>query len=176
MRLFFLRSFFTGVLLLPLFIFAQINVIPMPAQVVMPASADSFTITPNTTLVAEHPSVQHAARFFNDYLKQLYGFNLKKVRKPVAGNAIYLSIQGNNDTVSGSYELDISNSQISIKGNDGSGVFYGLQSLLQLLPVDKTAVLKMPFISIKDAPRYAYRGIMLDGPAFFSGRLYKKVY
>lgn len=169
MRLFFQRSFFTSVLLLPLFIFAQINIIPMPAQVVMPASADSFIITSNTTLVAGHPSLQSTARFFNDYLKQVYGLALKTAKKPVAGKTIYLSVQNGTDTALGAYELNVGNSQIAIKGRDGSSVFYGLQSLLQLLPVEKTAALKVPFVSIKDAPRYAYRGIMLDvGRHFFS--------
>lgn len=174
MLLFFKRSFYAAFFVLPLSVFAQINIIPMPAQVTMPATADSFTITSETVLVVENPSLQHAARFFNEYLNQLHGVTLKTAKKGGPANAIHLRVQ-RKDTVSGGYELDVANSQISINGNDENGVFYGVQSLLQLLPVEKTVALNVPHVSIKDAPRYAYRGVMLDvGRHFFPVDFVKK--
>lgn len=65
-----------------------------------------------------------------------------------------------------SYQLEISKKGIHIIGADAKGVFYGIQSLLQLLPPDafsKTqASIILPNLIIKDAPRYEYRGFHLD--------------
>ena len=65
-----------------------------------------------------------------------------------------------------SYQLEISKKGIHITGADAQGVFYGIQSLLQLLPPDafskKQASITLPNLMIKDAPRYEYRGYNLD--------------
>ena len=44
----------------------------------------------------------------------------------------------------------------------GAGLFYGVQTLLQLLPTDSNATAKLPCMIIEDAPRFGYRGLMLD--------------
>lgn len=66
-----------------------------------------------------------------------------------------------------SYTLDISKEKgIVIKSSDAAGAFYGVQSLIALLPINsfegKQEGLSVPEISIKDAPRFAYRGMHLD--------------
>ncbi|NBU36201.1 MAG: beta-N-acetylhexosaminidase, partial [Bacteroidetes bacterium] len=65
-----------------------------------------------------------------------------------------------------SYQLEISKMGVHITGADAKGVFYGIQSLLHLLPPDafskKQASITLPNLMIKDAPRYEYRGYHLD--------------
>jgi len=64
--------------------------------------------------------------------------------------------------------MTISGDNISINGNNEEGVFYGVQTLIQLLPAEKSNNLAVQQCSIKDAPRFAYRGMMLDcGRHFF---------
>lgn len=65
------------------------------------------------------------------------------------------------------YHLKFSNDEgVSITGNDGHGIFYGIQSFLSLLPVDAyetpQEILKLPMITLLDAPRFPYRAIYLD--------------
>ena len=66
------------------------------------------------------------------------------------------------------YRLDVSPKAISISANQPAGLFYGVQTLLQLFPADiesKTVVKRTwtaPSVRILDYPRFAWRGMMLD--------------
>lgn len=70
------------------------------------------------------------------------------------------------------YQLNISQHAITITGNDTAGVFYGIQSLLALLPITQSnanSALTLPLVSIDDAPRYAWRGMHYDMARNFHG-------
>lgn len=62
------------------------------------------------------------------------------------------------------YGLRVDNEGIHIEASEGTGVFYALQSLRSLLDVSAfaTSEISLPYVDIKDEPRYAYRGFMLD--------------
>jgi len=68
--------------------------------------------------------------------------------------------QLSNPSSNESYQLEVNVSEelIKITGTGKAGVFYGVQTLLALMD-DKGLV---PQVSIKDSPRYSYRGLMLD--------------
>ena len=69
----------------------------------------------------------------------------------------------------------VSPSAISISAPTANGAFYGVQTLIQLLPVEKAADLKIPAVLIEDYPRFKYRGLMLDcGRHFFPPDFVKK--
>ncbi|MGB0931934.1 MAG: family 20 glycosylhydrolase, partial [Chitinophagales bacterium] len=72
-----------------------------------------------------------------------------------------------NGVATEAYHLKFSEEDgISITGNDGHGIFYGIQSFLSLLPVEvyetPKDILKVPMITLLDAPRFPYRAIYLD--------------
>ncbi|WGQ08577.1 family 20 glycosylhydrolase [Pedobacter gandavensis] len=60
------------------------------------------------------------------------------------------------------YELTIQDNNIAIVGHDPAGVFYGIQSLIQLLSRSENNILSLPQGIIKDYPRFNYRGMHLD--------------
>src|SRR5690606_4203687 len=61
------------------------------------------------------------------------------------------------------YLLDVSPTNVLIEANTEKGLFYGVQSLLQLLPAVRTnEPLSIPAMKIKDYPRIGWRGMMLD--------------
>ncbi|MEY2866439.1 MAG: hypothetical protein RIQ43_465 [Pseudomonadota bacterium] len=70
-----------------------------------------------------------------------------------------------------SYHLEISGRGIIIRGRDATGVFYGIQSLLSLIPakVDPDA-LRLPLLSAQDVPRYGWRGMHYDMARNFHGK------
>jgi hexosaminidase len=81
------------------------------------------------------------------------------------------------------YILVTSKKGITIRGNTARGVFYGIQTLLQLLPPDvygsaglvKNSGIKIPQVNIQDEPRYGWRGMHLDvGRHLFSVEFIKK--
>ena len=65
-----------------------------------------------------------------------------------------------NNTVPGAYQLNITPKKATIIAYDESGIFYGVESVLSLIPAKQKPVI--PEVSVEDAPRFQYRGIMLD--------------
>lgn len=71
------------------------------------------------------------------------------------------------------YHLEITPRQIIVKASDTKGFFYALQTIRQLLPasiegtaVAETADWSVPAMTIKDEPRFGYRGLMVDVARF----------
>ena len=150
---------------------AQVSIIPKPAS--MKVGEGMFKISAATKIVVPKNDLRQAA-FLNDYLKKFYGLQLATTTKAGA-NTIVLTNAGKNNTIVGAYTLDVTNKGITIKGDDAEGVFYGVQSLIQLLPATPSKSLAVQQVSISDAPRFAYRGMMLDvGRHFFTVDYVKK--
>ena len=165
---------FTCCLLLATIIDAQnISIIPKPAFAQL--KKGSFTISPSINLLVSGDELKRSSSFFNDYLQKMYGFQLKTASKKEGGNSIVLSIGKIKSVVAGAYEMRIEKNKILIQGADPEGVFYGIQSLIQLLPFNKTTSLPVPQMVILDSARFAYRGMHLDvGRHFFEVAVVKK--
>jgi hexosaminidase len=145
-----------------------LNIIPAPASAQL--KAGTFSITSSTKIIIEGSGTQKSADFFNSYLKEFYGFKLP-VSKSASSqkNVIILNFDKIGDTALGAYNMVVDNDKVYIGGDNEQGVFYGIQTLIQLLPVEKSSLLSVQQCSINDAPRFAYRGLHLDcGRHFFS--------
>jgi hexosaminidase len=145
--------------------FAQnINIVPKPVS--FEAKGGTFSINANTVLVVSDQKDQASADFFNDYLQEFYGFKLNMGKKG-GKNSIHLSSRKDNSGAKDAYELKVSKKNVNIHGETYPGTFYGIQSLIQLLPVPepgsaRLTELKVPTVSIQDEPRFTYRGMHLD--------------
>ncbi|QZT37383.1 family 20 glycosylhydrolase [Halosquirtibacter xylanolyticus] len=123
-----------------------------------------------------------ASEFANFITKATgYKLNVSKLDKDNSNVVRFVedtSLQG----VKGSYQLTVNEDQVIITSNTPVGLFYGFQSLRQLLPVEiesKQVVANkewtVPCVEIKDAPLLKYRGLMLDvGRHFFPVSFIKK--
>jgi hexosaminidase len=151
----------------------EISIIPQPVS--LQKGSGKFTISSKTAIQVNDDEDRKAADFFNDYLQKIYGFKLP-VKKQKSGNAILLSTHKTLQASSTDrYTLDVSPSSVKIDGDTYSGTFYGIQSLIQLLPVEKSSSLTIPAVSILDSPRFAYRGMHLDvGRHFFPASFVKQ--
>ncbi|HEX7691482.1 MAG TPA: beta-N-acetylhexosaminidase, partial [Sediminibacterium sp.] len=147
---------------------AQVSIIPRPAN--MTVGKGTFTVDRSTVIVIENASLGKQAAFLKDYLTKIYQLNIP-VRTGMAkssSHAILLKNIRKQNEIKGAYQLEVTGSGITITGDDAEGVFYGVQSVIQLLPVQVSAKLQVPQVSIQDAPRFSYRGMMLDvGRHFF---------
>ncbi|MEI8059636.1 MAG: beta-N-acetylhexosaminidase [Ferruginibacter sp.] len=74
------------------------------------------------------------------------------------------------------YQLHIENEHIILKAKSIRGIINGMQTLLQLLPLQKTSLAHLPACNIKDYPRFAYRGMHLDVVRHFFPVSYIKKY
>jgi hexosaminidase len=158
-----------------------INIIPQPVEIKQPQIAGTFTITAGTEILIEGSGLSDAVVFLNNYLQRFYGFQLKVVTKETDRNVIVLNYEKMEYPVAGAYILTSDNKSVHISGDNSEGVFYGIQTLIQLLPVPGTdnpitdTRLPIPIVTIRDYPRFAYRGLMLDcGRHFFPVDFVKK--
>ncbi|HVZ25693.1 MAG TPA: family 20 glycosylhydrolase, partial [Sediminibacterium sp.] len=139
----------------------EINIIPRPST--LEPREGSFTISSATKIVLAETGLNKSAEFLNQYLRHFYGFQLAIVSKTSAhANNIVLDMEKMDATNKGAYTLEVKADGVSIGGADPEGCFYAIQSLIQLLPLEKKASLTIPCVSIADEPRFAYRGMHLD--------------
>jgi hexosaminidase len=154
---------------------AQVNIIPQPASVKMPRIMADFTISPTTKIVLEGNGLDNSIQFFNEYLNEFYGFTLETTSKAKGSNNLVLNFERLDDSIPGAYNLSVDQKGIYIGGDNETGVFYGIQTLIQLLPMpDGTKKLSIPYVEINDKPRFAYRGMMLDVGRHFMPVLFVK--
>lgn len=138
----------------------EISIIPQPAE--LKTSSGSFTINSSTELVLLGSRLENSAAFLNDYLNQFYGFKLKTVKQTKSKNVIRINFERMDNPIPGAYTLEVGNDGVYIAGDNETGAFYGIQTLIQLLPTEKSSALNIPFVSVTDKPRFGYRGVMLD--------------
>lgn len=146
----------------------SLNIIPEPAKVEV--KDGSFSMTNHTTVFYSQKDLIKSTSFLNNYLKEYYGFILPVQNKEMYPEGkISLQLDSKKVNVQGGYLMKVDANSISIIGNDEQGVFYGIQTLIQLLPAEKSNSLKIQQCNIVDSPRFAYRGLHLDcGRHFFS--------
>jgi hexosaminidase len=154
-------------LLISTFLMAQdVAIIPKPASVTLGKGA--FTISPSTQIKLEGSGLQHTADFLNDYLKKFYGFTLVVTTQSPKKDVIILNYERMDYPIAGAYRMDVTAKSVYIAGDNVEGVFYGIQSLIQLLPVQQSKSLAIQQLKIEDHPRFQYRGLHLDvGRHFF---------
>lgn len=150
----------------------EINLVPQPVSLTQGTGV--FKLDKATSFQFDNSGLQKSVDFFNHYLKEYYGMNLASNKKS-GGTSIRLKMEPKEKAVTGSYEMSVSSNKIEITANDEEGVFYAIQTLIQLLPVDRAATLEIPQVKIIDSPRFAYRGLMLDcSRHFFSTDFIKR--
>jgi hexosaminidase len=140
----------------------------MPSIVPKPNSINpgtgTFKLTRKTKIVAADNVTRKMAGIFNDLLKQNYGFQLQVTDKQLPKDKIeFIAAVPAGDTakIGEGYTLTVAPQSILIAGTE-PGVFHGIQTLMQLLPVNFDKSADVPAVEIKDDPRFAYRGMHLD--------------
>ena len=146
-------------------------IIPMPAH--MEVKPDAYPMDSGTQIFVL--SSDDRARWVGKYLSKLIsgalGSPIRTHNYPSAvadHGAIFLSLQGPQTLGPEGYELTVTPYNIRIVAAKPAGLFYGVQTLRQLLPpeMESHAAAKIPIeipgVQIQDQPRYSWRGLMLD--------------
>jgi hexosaminidase len=149
----------------------DIAIIPQPVS--LEKKSTRFVLNNQTKVVADgkNADVQRVVRSFTDQVKKATGFTLASAAAALKANVIRFTLNGSPDKAIGKegYTIDVSATGVQVSANDAAGLFYGVQTLLQLLPkeieshdvVKKTAWV-IPGVHITDYPRFAWRGLMFD--------------
>ena len=135
----------------------EANIVPRPVSVV--PGEGTFTLTASTVIgTGRDARLRRIAELFAETVEPVLGGRMKSA----AGGAVSLAT---DDTLAPeAYVLEITPSSVAIRGGTAQGVFYGLQSLRQLV-VNGYGVL--PVVTVKDRPFFEHRGGMLDSGRYF---------
>ncbi len=159
---------------------STVSIIPRPASLV--PRAGRFTLTPRTVIWVDHGTAT-LGRQLAGYLDPATGFDLTvRTAGTPAGNRIVLRLDPALARLGDEgYLLDVRPGVVSIRAPKAAGVFYGMQSLRQLLPVEifreahVTGVnWTAPALRIEDSPRFAWRGMHLDVARHFMPKEFVK--
>ena len=129
-------------------------VIPRPLEATQ--TKGSYVVTPKTVISVSDESLVRSAEIFAEYVAKEGNMTLAVEKGGKKG--IILSIDKNLGKEE--YTLDVTSKGISINGGTPQGVFYGLQSLRQMLSAGQPAKkgVELQAVSIKDKPLLGYRG------------------
>lgn len=133
-----------------------INIIPAPISV--KAGNDVAIWDKSVTLVAGSAEEIAVAELLKAHLEQK---NISVTLQPetTARDFVKLEINSAAGSHPEGYRLTVNQNGIVIRAGTGAGLFYGVQSFIQLAGADAR---KIPFVEIEDQPRFAYRGLHLD--------------
>ncbi|CCH01494.1 beta-hexosaminidase [Fibrella aestuarina BUZ 2] len=149
---------------------AQIQLVPQPVSV--QPQPGHFTLTKATTITYTKPESASVAAMLSRQLAEQTSLTLTS--RPAAAapvNTILLTLTPTPDAKLGreGYRLSSSPKGVVITANQPAGLFYGTQTLLQLVPTEQpaptgrmTQPTNVPAVQIIDYPRFGWRGVMLD--------------
>ncbi|MBT9491397.1 MAG: beta-N-acetylhexosaminidase [Paucibacter sp.] len=142
--------------------------LPQPASVVIQSDHAPFVLDAKLPVLAP-AALAGSAQFL---AKRLEGLSVTAT-EPKSGRLVRFELDPSVGPVVGAYRLQVREAQITISAAEPAGAFYAVQTLLQMLPKASTAgKLKkpsVPALDIADAPRFVWRGLMLDVARHFHG-------
>jgi hexosaminidase len=154
------------------------DVIPRPVEV--KELAGSFTLTPQTIVCVDSDAKDAAdtAQQLADLLDKPLGATLEIKSGAVPGNSILLTTKDADASLGDEgYSLVVKPGSVVITAKTSAGLFYGMQSLRQLLPPQiesrervTDVAWTVPCVQMKDSPRFGWRGLMLDVSRHFEDK------
>lgn len=154
----------------------EINIIPQPVSIKTGKNTEKFIIDQNTEIIS-NDSLSNSALFLQNYILQYYNIKLRiNPNSTSKKNIIKLEIISRLLKNLNEYELISNNNQTIVYACSENGLFYGIQTLIQLIPETKSQLLQIPAVEITDYPRFAYRGMHLDVSRHFFDVAFVKQY
>lgn len=142
----------------------------IPEPVVLNVTGGVFKLKNNAVIAYSAPGAENAAQYLQQALQVPTGYSIV-IDKSATAADIQLDLLTTPDKELGNegYLLSVTASKVNIKANAPAGLFYGVQSFLQLLPKQIESKKNIadiewaaPCSEIKDYPRFGWRGLMFD--------------
>lgn len=154
-----------------------LSLVPKPLH--LEQTEDQFTLKSGMTIACEK-GLEEQAGYLQQMLRQATGWEIK-VRPDSRKGNIVLTLDSVANTHAEGYTLSVDKKSVRIAGADVAGVFYGLQTLLQLFPEEVyrnslagQVAWTVPGVKIVDHPERPWRGMMLDVARYFYDKEFVK--
>jgi len=147
----------------------KLSLIPEPVS--LQQGKGYFILNAATRVTAAQSSLDTIAKQLAARISRATGYKTVSSvfpQKQAAPNTILLTLSQDAAIAAEGYQLDVTPSSVVLRGRDAAGVFYGVQTLLQLFPKEIEASVagnvkwQLPVVKISDYPRFGWRGLMLD--------------
>lgn len=150
----------------------EISIIPMPVQ--MQKKTGSFNINKKTKIIVQ-PGNAEAMRIAKMLIQKLHNaagleIAVTESNDMHSNNTIYFTTSSAHDSLGNEgYQLSVSEDAVMVRARKPAGLFYGMQTISQLLPAEIESITKvdnilwkMSSVEITDVPRFTWRGQHLD--------------
>lgn len=168
---------FLFIILSVTFCYSQKEVLPIiPKPLFSENTNEQFTLNSKTKIIEQYQD-SFEAIYLKEHIKKQTGLEIDIESNKKNIKTITLQIIDSNSELQSeeAYSIKIANNEILINALTNKGLFYGVQSLLQLIPYEKTKAIKLQGIKIIDQPKFSWRGMHLDVCRhFFSTDFIKK--
>ena len=154
-----------------------VNIIPAPLSAQLLASSKPITITPRTVIVASSGADgRKIAVDFAALVARTRRLKLAVQANPAPGRAsILFRLTKDSGQPREAYDLQVGDGRIVISAPTDAGLLYGAASLWQLMTPDgRAGPVTLQAVSIHDAPRFAWRGLMLDSARHYQSPAFIK--
>ncbi|SDL95383.1 hexosaminidase [Catalinimonas alkaloidigena] len=149
----------------------RIGIVPQPVQ--LTTQTGQFALNDRTRVLypAENADMVRTARYLAEQLSARTGLTIGTAAisagPAAAEEGIVLELGDIASSNAEAYALTVDSKRVSLLANDPKGTFYGVQTLLQLLPLSlpgeaEPQTWTLPAVQIQDEPRFGYRGMHLD--------------
>ena len=162
-----------------------ISVIPRPVK--MQVKDGKFIITSKTIIAVDKNTIEEG-KYLAEFFSSAAGFELdikQQSQEKLLRNFVSLILEPDEaDLDKEGYRLSVSSDRVIISAPKHAGIFYGIQTLRQLLPleierqkpVEENFVWSIPSVEIEDKPRFKWRGLMIDCSRTFWSKEFIKRY
>jgi hexosaminidase len=144
--------------------------IPLPQK--MECREGAFKLQPKTRILTDVPA-RDTGQYLAERLVKATSYDIQNatstVAQPAKGSILLTTKDAKPELGAEGYELTVTANSVVVRAGKSAGLFYGVQSLLQLLPPEVFAAKpvsgvdwKIPCVQIEDQPRFKWRGFMLD--------------
>jgi hexosaminidase len=137
-----------------------VSIIPAPLEA-RPAAGE-FVFGTQARVAYRGAGSEQAARSFVELAQRTHGIDLAFAGKEGAAGAILFEISRSAPAAPESYSLRVTPKGITVRARESRGLFYGAVSLWQLLGSPDAGPPRIRAVTIEDAPRFRWRGLMLD--------------
>jgi hexosaminidase len=140
-------------------------VIPAPVEIKPGAGAGAFVLS-KATAVHITPEAEQVARYFVDLLRRTRGVALDVIphtSSAAVNDGIHFELAVREHAIDEErYSLVVAPQRIVVSAGDARGLFYGAVTLWQLMTAASSTEIRISAMTIDDAPRFRWRGLMLD--------------
>lgn len=151
----------------------NLGIIPVPVSIT--SARGVFNLDKSVAIYSKDAAAKKAADLLNAFIVTKGGFALREISSTAANDKkITLTTAGADKLPTEGYMIDITANEIKISGSE-AGLFYAVQTMMQLMPEKTNDKLVLKCVKIEDYPRFKYRGLHLDvGRHYFPVAFLKK--